>query len=103
MDGLFVAFAALFAAAVLAARAFAWSGRPVAAALVLPLTWTVVEFVFSLVSPDGAFSSLAYTQADVGPIVQLASVTGVLGDHVRAAGRAERGRLRGRGAAPASG
>ncbi|GAB3755558.1 nitrilase-related carbon-nitrogen hydrolase [Spirosoma pomorum] len=40
---------------------------------------TALEFVIQLSSPDGTASSLAYTQANVLPISQMASVTGSLG------------------------
>lgn len=73
------AAAMLFGALVRLARTLMISGRPTAAALALPIGWTTAEFVFSVVSPHGAFWSLAYTQADVGPVRQLAAVTGYWG------------------------
>jgi apolipoprotein N-acyltransferase len=46
---------------------------------IYPVLMTALEFVVQIVSPDGTASSLAYTQADVLPIIQIASLTGSLG------------------------
>ena len=49
------------------------------AAFAFPATWTAGEFVLSLLSPHGTAFSLAYTQTDVLPLLQIASVTGLWG------------------------
>jgi apolipoprotein N-acyltransferase len=49
------------------------------ATLALPLTWTSLEYINSLVSPFGTFGSMAYTQFANLPLVQLVSVTGIWG------------------------
>jgi apolipoprotein N-acyltransferase len=49
------------------------------AALVFPSAWTAYEFLYSLVSPNGTFWSLAYSQADFLPVLQIASLTGIWG------------------------
>ncbi len=69
----------VFAAAVLLAR-FA-SGRLPAglAAFVFPAAWVTYEFLISRVSPHGTAGSLAYSQTDVLPLVQIASFTGIWG------------------------
>ncbi|MFI6597054.1 nitrilase-related carbon-nitrogen hydrolase [Nonomuraea sp. NPDC050536] len=54
-------------------------GRPVSAALLVPAGWAVVEYAFSVAMPHGAWWSLAYTQADVLPVLQTASLTGAWG------------------------
>ncbi|RDI50902.1 apolipoprotein N-acyltransferase [Nocardia mexicana] len=54
-------------------------GRPAAATLALPAGWTAFEFVVSLTSSTGAWWSIAYAQADVRPLIQSASLTGVWG------------------------
>ena len=41
-----------------------------------PLIWAGVDVVVSTFSPHGAFGSLAYTQMDVLPVVQIAAVAG---------------------------
>ncbi|WP_214326814.1 nitrilase-related carbon-nitrogen hydrolase [Nonomuraea sediminis] len=54
-------------------------GRPVSAALLVPAGWALVEYAFSVAMPHGAWWSLAYTQADLLPVLQTASLTGVWG------------------------
>lgn len=44
-----------------------------------PVGWTSYEFLLSLVSPHGSAGSIAYTQADFLPLVQIASLTGLYG------------------------
>ena len=47
--------------------------------LAFPIGWTAYEFLLSSVSPHGSAGSIAYTQTDVLPMIQLASITGVQG------------------------
>ena len=54
-------------------------GRGVAATLAMPALWVAVEYGRALGSPHGTFGSLAYTQMDMLPVLQLASVTGLWG------------------------
>ncbi len=70
--------ALLFAAAVLL---FAHLVRtsPIAATFVFPASWAAAEYVVSLVTPHGAWWSLAYTAADVGWLRHLAALTGAWG------------------------
>ena len=59
-----------------------WASRVDAfqATLVFPLAWVSVEFVFSRwLTPYGSWASLAYTQSEYLPLLQLASVTGTAG------------------------
>ncbi|MEO6290796.1 MAG: nitrilase-related carbon-nitrogen hydrolase [Ginsengibacter sp.] len=44
-----------------------------------PVLFTASEFIMLNVSPEGSSSSLAYTQMNFLPIIQVASVTGILG------------------------
>jgi apolipoprotein N-acyltransferase len=44
-----------------------------------PLIWAAVDTVISTLSPHGTFGSLAYTQMDFLPVVQIASVAGAPG------------------------
>ncbi|GAB3994416.1 apolipoprotein N-acyltransferase [Spirosoma daeguense] len=44
-----------------------------------PVLMTSFEYLVGTFSPDGTATSLAYTQADVVPVIQIASVTGSLG------------------------
>ncbi|BCJ39237.1 hypothetical protein Athai_67400 [Actinocatenispora thailandica] len=54
-------------------------GRPVAAALAVPAVWAAGEYLLSIAQPHGAWLSLAYTQAGLRPVVQVASLTGAWG------------------------
>ncbi len=45
----------------------------------LPVLFTATEFIMMRFSPDGTASSLAYTQMNCLPIIQVASVMGILG------------------------
>lgn len=75
----FLLFAVAFATAVAVARRLVLADRLVLAPLAAAAIWTSVEFLVAQVSPHGAFSSLGYTQADVLPVLQVASLTGVWG------------------------
>ena len=68
-----------FALVAALSRRLAARGRFVAAALALPAAWVALDYVQSLGSPHGTFGNLAYTQLDLLPVVQLASLTGVWG------------------------
>jgi apolipoprotein N-acyltransferase len=68
-----------FAVAVLAARLAARRLPPVFACFLFPSAWAAYEFLLSLVSEHGTAGSLAYSQADFLPVVQLASLTGIWG------------------------
>ncbi|HTS87579.1 MAG TPA: nitrilase-related carbon-nitrogen hydrolase [Gemmatimonadales bacterium] len=77
--------AALIVPAVVLAGAVLLGRRAVgvlpawAAALAFPAAWTTYEFLLARLSPNGTFGSLAYTQVDFLPVLQLASVTGIWG------------------------
>ncbi|MET7334529.1 nitrilase-related carbon-nitrogen hydrolase [Nonomuraea sp. NPDC005650] len=71
--------ALVFGLTVAAFRALLLRGRPLSAAAVVPAAWVVTEYAVSLALPHGAWWSLAYTQADVLPVLQTASATGVWG------------------------
>jgi apolipoprotein N-acyltransferase len=49
------------------------------AVLAFPAAWTSLEFLISLNSPHGTVHSIGYSQTDVLPLVQIASVTGIWG------------------------
>jgi apolipoprotein N-acyltransferase len=71
--------ALLFGLVVLPTRALLLRRRPLAAAAVFPAAWVTVEYAMSLAAPNGAWWSLAYTQAGVLPVLQITAVTGVWG------------------------
>lgn len=68
-----------FAVAVSATRFAVLHGNPRAAIFVFPAVWTSYEYVLSLLSPNGTAGSLAYTQTDFLPLMQLVSITGIWG------------------------
>lgn len=69
---LFVGFVVLF-------RTLLVRGRPLLAVVATPAVWAAVEYLFSVLTPDGAFWSLAYTQSDLLAVMQTVSLTGPWG------------------------
>jgi len=68
---------ALFAAAILFARA-AWQRLPpVVALLAFPAAWTAIEYGVSLISPHGTWGALGYSQISFPPAIQIASLFGL--------------------------
>lgn len=77
--GALVVPAGVFALCVLLFRGLSRRGATWLAAFGFPAAWTSFEFLLSLTSPHGTFGSLAYTQTDLLPLLQVASVTGIWG------------------------
>ena len=48
-------------------------------AFAFPVLWTSFEFLLIELSPDGTVGSIAYSQSNFLPVIQIASVTGILG------------------------
>ncbi|MCW2142988.1 nitrilase-related carbon-nitrogen hydrolase [Actinoplanes cyaneus] len=71
--------AGLAAGTVLGARFLLVRGRVMTAVLVAPALWVLGEYAVSRLLPNGAWWSLAYTQASVRPVIQLTALTGVWG------------------------
>jgi apolipoprotein N-acyltransferase len=69
----------VFVVAVLLFRALLRRGAVGLAVLAFPATRVAVEYLLSLLSPHGTALSLAYTQLDLLPVLQLASLTGPWG------------------------
>ncbi|GGX73335.1 hypothetical protein GJV26_13690 [Massilia dura] len=63
----------LLARHVMLRTASAWS------VLAYPLLWCAVDTLLATLHPDGNWGSLAYSQADFAPAVQVVSLTGVAG------------------------
>jgi apolipoprotein N-acyltransferase len=76
---LFAIPAFIFAIAVLLWRAEIRRGRVWRAALWVPLVWVAYEYINTIASPHSTFGSIAYSQMDCLPILQLASITGIQG------------------------
>ncbi|GAA2359770.1 apolipoprotein N-acyltransferase [Catellatospora methionotrophica] len=68
-----------FAGAVALWRALLRQSRPVLAALAAPAAWAGAEYLVSLFSPGGSFSAIGYTQAELLPVIQISSLTGIWG------------------------
>ncbi|WP_157195510.1 nitrilase-related carbon-nitrogen hydrolase [Nocardia tenerifensis] len=71
--------ALMFGGILVVTRALLLRGRPGLAAVALPAGWVSVEFLLAVAGPFGAWWSIAYTQADVLPLIQTTSLTGVWG------------------------
>ncbi len=74
-----VAPAAAFALAVTFARLLLRRAGPWPALFAFPAAWTAYEFLLSRTSPHGTFGSLAYSQMEFLPVIQVASVAGIWG------------------------
>jgi apolipoprotein N-acyltransferase len=74
-----VGSALLFGSVVLLSRALMLRGRPLTAIAAMPAAWVAIEYAVSVLSPNGAWWSLAYTQAGVLPVLQTVSLTGPWG------------------------
>jgi apolipoprotein N-acyltransferase len=75
----FVPVALMFALGVLLVRALARRGALWSAWLALPACWVTFEYVRNLLWPHGSAGSLAYSQLNFLPFLQLASLTGPWG------------------------
>ena len=71
--------AVTFALALLSFRRLWLLRRYVAAAVAFPSLWVAVDYLSFRGSPHGTFGSLAYSQLDVLPFVQVASLAGIWG------------------------
>ena len=54
-------------------------GHGIAAMLAMPALWVAIEYLNAQTSPHGTFGNLAYSQMDLLPVLQLASITGLWG------------------------
>lgn len=68
-----------FALCVLLFRKLWLDGRIIAATLATPALWGSLDYLGSLGSPHGTYGSLAYTQMDALPVIQIAALTGLWG------------------------
>jgi apolipoprotein N-acyltransferase len=74
-----VGSALLFGLVVAAARALMLRRHLLMATAVVPAAWVALEYAMSMTAPYGAWWSLAYTQADVIPVLQVTSAAGPWG------------------------
>ena len=71
--------AVLFAATVWLWRRQIVRGSVWRALFTMPCFWVAMEFLLERASPHGTYGSLAYTQMEFLPVVQLAAATGIYG------------------------
>ncbi len=72
-------FALPFTTTALLWREIVQYASPLASVAAFPALVVSLEYLISLISPNGTFGSLSYSQGDVPVILQLASVTGAWG------------------------
>ncbi|MES2298797.1 MAG: nitrilase-related carbon-nitrogen hydrolase [Pseudomonadota bacterium] len=77
--GVTLALAALWTGAVLMARRLVLRYQHWWTVLVYPVAWTAFDTLMAAFLPDGNFSSLAYSQCELLPLMQMASLCGVPG------------------------
>ncbi|MFI5154478.1 MAG: hypothetical protein ACHQET_14170, partial [Chitinophagales bacterium] len=69
----------IFAIVILGTRKLMLQSHKWAAVFSFPVFFTTYEFLLFLFSRDGTAASIAYSQANCLPMIQIASVTGILG------------------------
>jgi len=71
--------AVLFALIVLAWRLLLVRGRLWTATFSFPLLWVACEYLNTITSPHSTYGSIAYSQMNVLPLIQISSLTGIWG------------------------
>jgi len=71
--------ALMLALGVLLFRRLLRRQHAVGAALAVPAVWVAIEYLNNLVSPHGTWGSIAYTQMNALPVIQVAAITGLWG------------------------
>jgi apolipoprotein N-acyltransferase len=71
--------ACILAAAVLLFRSAIVRGKLWQGVLVVPAFWVSVEYAAAALSPHGTFGNISYSQMNLLPILQIASITGIWG------------------------
>jgi len=74
-----IAPALIFALIVLLTRRIVTRSKYWFTVFAFPVLWTSFEFLLFKFSPDGTAASIAYSQLNMLPLIQIASVTGALG------------------------
>jgi len=74
-----IAPALIFALIVLLTRRIVTGSKYWFTIFAFPVLWTSFEFLLFKFSPDGTAASIAYSQLNMLPLIQIASVTGALG------------------------
>jgi apolipoprotein N-acyltransferase len=74
-----IAFALFFSIIITFTRVSVLKSNSWHSVLAFPFLFTAFEFILMKLSPDGSAGSIAYSQSNVLPVIQLASLTGILG------------------------
>jgi apolipoprotein N-acyltransferase len=74
-----VLFPLLLGLIILIVRKIIAVSRPAVSIFAYPVLWTAFEYLTFLYSRDGTAASIANTQSDFLPLLQIASLTGVMG------------------------
>src|SRR5579862_7191930 len=69
----------VFGLAVLVHRRFVRRGDLWKASFAFPILWVAYEFLNAAALPDSSFGILGYTQMDLLPVIQVASLVGIWG------------------------
>lgn len=77
--GILIGCALIFAAGVALFRVMVTAARPLLAALAPAALWSAFFFLAGILSPVGVIGPLATSQADLPPVLRLASLTGGVG------------------------
>ena len=72
-----IAPAIVFAAIALLHRLFILRGQLFRAAVTLPILWTAFEYLLEFKSPHSTWGNLGYTQINMLPLIQIASISGI--------------------------
>src|SRR5213079_390277 len=75
----FVVPAVVFGFGVLFVRSFIRRGSLFLASVAFPTYWVAYEYLTATASPHSTWGSLAYTQMNCLPVIQLAAITGIWG------------------------
>jgi apolipoprotein N-acyltransferase len=75
----FTLLSLFFAAMVVLTRSLAMKTKSWYAVFVFPVLFTAFEYLLIRFSPDGTALSIAYSQMNFLPLIQIASITGILG------------------------
>jgi len=74
-----IAFAFFFSIIISITRQSVLKSNSWYAVLAFPVFFTAFEFLLMKFSPDGSAGSISYSQSNVLPVIQIASITGILG------------------------
>lgn len=74
-----LALPAIYSLIIIINRSIVLKSKSWISVFAYPVIFTAYEFLLTSFSPDGSAASIAYSQSDFIPVIQIASVTGILG------------------------